>query len=135
MTTRRANRRAIAATGVASLVAGLVLAASGAVIQPAGAAPSADVTICHTTSATSNPYRELSVDESAVYGDHGHGGHTGGVFDFANPSSNSGWGDIIPPLGEHPGLNWTAAGKAVHAAGCAAPGAPEPCTYDSALDR
>ena len=160
MTTRRANRRAIAATGVASLVAGLVLAASGAVIQPAGAAPSADVTICHATSATSNPYREQSVDESAVYGNHGHGGHTGGVFDFTNPSSNSGWGDIIPPMGEHPGLNWTAAGQAIHAAGCAAravahrrarapttsdrldaaddpactpPAEPDPCTYDNTL--
>ena len=91
------------------------------------------MTICHATSATSNPYREQSVDESAVYGNHGHGGHTGGVFDFTNPSSNSGWGDIIPPMGEHPGLNWTPAGQAIHAAGCAAPVAPEPCTYDSAL--
>jgi hypothetical protein len=133
VTTRRANRRAIALTGVASLVAGLLLAASGAAIQPAGAAQAPQVTICHATGSTSNPYREQSVDESALDGSHGHGAHTGGVFDFTTPSANSAWGDIIPPFGAFTGLNWSAAGQAVYTAHCAGPVAPEPCPYDAEL--
>lgn len=73
--------------------------ASAAVIPPA---PPGKVVICHATSSTRNPYNELTVSESAVTRNHGHGSHTGGLYPTA------GWGDIIPPFGSFPGLNWPA---------------------------
>ncbi len=78
----------------------------------ADAAPRAKVEICHRTSAIKNPYRRIRISESAING--GHSRHTGGVFDVANPASNSGWGDIYksnkPPGRE---ANWTTAGLAI----------------------
>jgi hypothetical protein len=133
VTTRRADRRTIVAAGIASTVAGLLLAASGA----AGAAPAPKVTICQATSSTTNPYREISVDQRAIDGvggqDHGH--NVGGIFDFSDPDANSSWGDIIPPFGTFPGFNWTTEGQAIHARGCTAPDVVEPevCGFDAGL--
>ena len=72
--------------------------------------PSADKT---------DPYNEIEVSTNSVDNGQGHAGHTGSVFDFTSPASNSGWGDIIPPFEGFAGLNWTTAGQAAHGAHCA----------------
>lgn len=69
------------------------------------AAPAGKVTICHRTASAQNPYVMMTIDQNAVTR-RGHDTHTGGVFP-AKP-----WGDIIPPFGTYPGLNW-AAGAAI----------------------
>jgi len=85
------------------------------------------VTICHRTNSVTNPYEEITVDESAVDGqgasDH-YGQHKGPVATseavaqiFKNNKID--WGDIIPPVqGVHAGLNWTAEGQAILRNGC-----------------
>ena len=136
MRTRRAQRRVIASSGIASIVAGLLLATLGPVLAPAGAEPAPKVTICHATSATDGPYVEISVNQHAVNGggNEDHTVHAGPVFDFSNPSANQGWGDIVPPFGTFGGLNWSSAGQAVHGNGCtAAAPAPDVCVYDAGL--
>src|SRR4051794_27994579 len=56
------------------------------------AAPHEKQTICHATSAVSNPYVHNTVSVDSIIKDQGHGSHTGPVF----PAP--GWGDIIPPF-------------------------------------
>jgi hypothetical protein len=70
----------------------------------------------------------ITVATSAVDGepnrnDHGpdhYGRHDGTVFaadtDYAPNAKN--WGDIIPPVGNHDGLNWDEAGRAIYENGC-----------------
>jgi len=60
-----------------------------------------DVTICHATGSTSNPYTKITVDDNAVNGtgqsDHNRSGHQNGE-------------DIIPPGSwDSDGRNWDAA--------------------------
>jgi len=83
------------------------------------------VTICHRTNSVHNPYRQITVNESAVDGegqnDHTH--HTGPVatsevFAQGLKDQKIKWGDIIPPVGESDGLNWTDAGMAIYNNGC-----------------
>jgi hypothetical protein len=50
------------------------------------------VTICHRTKSTTNPYRLITVSNSAV---NGHGNHTGSVWSPSNTNGQT-WGDIIP---------------------------------------
>lgn len=82
------------------------------------------VTICHRTSAVTNPYRMIevsvdSIDGSLGDGAHDHTGHGGPAFDptkaYERPLGPDAWGDIIPPYrwgpdgsDVFPGLNWTA---------------------------
>ena len=61
--------------------------------KPAQAA-GARVTICHRTKSTTNPYRLITVSNSAVAGG-GHGRHTGAIWTSANTNGQT-WGDIIP---------------------------------------
>jgi hypothetical protein len=96
--------------------------------------PVTKVTICHRTSATTNPYRLITVSVNSIISDNGHGSHNttrtnkdnpqtvtvetdgSGVFnpDFAYPSNRKWWGDIIPPFTystgsgnvNYEGLNW-----------------------------
>ena len=99
---------AVLALGFASLGA---LAAA-----PANATPGSDyeVTICHATSAENNPYgpKPITVDVASILNEPGHSGHTGPVF---AAGMTSGWGDIIPPIGnngdQYAGMNWTAEGQ------------------------
>ena len=76
------------------------------------------------------------MDESAVYGDHGHGGHTGGVFDFTEPELEQWVGRHHPAVRRAPRaqLDRRRPGRPcrwLRGAGAA----PEPCTRnDSALD-
>jgi hypothetical protein len=66
------------------------------------AQPEDKVTMCHATASTSNPYSLITVDQSSITKDNGHGGHTGPLF------PEPGWGDVIPPFDGFPGLNWPA---------------------------
>ena len=59
--------------------------------KPALAAGSR-VTICHRTKSTTNPYRLITVSNSAV---NGHKNHTGPVWTPTNTNGQV-WGDIIP---------------------------------------
>src|SRR4051794_39843916 len=76
---------------------------------PSSAAPQEKQTICHGTSAVSNPYVQNTVDVDSIIKDNGHGSHTGPVY----PTPD--WGDVIPPFdytdsdggrAHYPGLNW-----------------------------
>ncbi len=81
------------------------------------------VTICHRTRSMSNPYVAATVDIASIL-QKGHGSHEGPVFDASLPE-HSRWGDIIPafdfgPDKQYAGMNLTAEGEAVLAAGCSA---------------
>lgn len=75
------------------------------------------VTICHATSSQSNPYSLITVSTSAAL--NGHGGHTGPLY------PQVGWGDVIPPFDDYPGMNWPA-GAGLVADGCVVAPAPTP---------
>ena len=113
-------RRSIVGVGAASVIGAMIAA-------PAGAAPvkAHKVTICHRTNSITNPYTKITVDESSAdgsgtakgQGDH-YINHVGEVWTQETPK-HAEWGDIIPPIpGVHSGLNWTAQGQAIWAAGC-----------------
>lgn len=89
------------------------------------------VLICHSTQSQpsngggagpqNNPYNpiEVSIDATGPsgLGDH-YENHTGPVFNNTNQDF---WGDIIPPIGDQPGLNWTELGQAIYNNDCAFP--------------
>jgi uncharacterized repeat protein (TIGR02543 family) len=56
-------------------------------------ARSGKVTICHRTKSITNPYRRITVSNSAV--NSGHKNHTGGLW-TSSTTQGSTWGDIIP---------------------------------------
>lgn len=97
------------------------------------------VTICHRTNATTNPYRKITVNYTAVdgAGNNDHSSHDEiyngkHVYDSgtAYPSNQKDWGDIIPPdtynitrslAPRWQPLNWTennGAGQTLWNAGC-----------------
>ena len=76
------------------------------VIAPKPAlAAGARVTICHRTKSTTNPYRLITVSNSAVAGG-GHGRHTGAIWTSANTNGQT-WGDIIPGSDADGDLFWS----------------------------
>ena len=102
-------------------------------------------TICHRTHAVTNPYRKITVSDSAVYNTNGHsnpnhdrdytvGGVTYHVYtpSVSYPANSKFWGDIIPPQNplrysnsptsvETSGMNWITEGIALYdgtVAGC-----------------
>ena len=117
---------------------------SALIVIPSVSASSDKVTICHTTSSTTNPYESITVSKSGVL--NGHVGHTGPV--YVEGMKKGDWGDIIPlftyskPKKDSeseensqseenskseenseseetfPGLNWDADGQAIWNAGC-----------------
>ena len=108
-------------TSVLALVLSVPLALPTTLVLavPASAAPASTggkTSICHRTHSVTNPYRLITVSNSAINGsstnDHAH--HTGPLFDPAKvyPPNAKIWGDIIPPVGSSTGSNWTAAGQA-----------------------
>lgn len=81
------------------------------------------VTVCHRTASTTNPYVRITVDSNAVDGETGNSNradhydeHMGPVFPAT--SDDGKWGDIIPPVGNHNGANWTEEGRAIYDNGC-----------------
>src|SRR3954463_11465468 len=115
--------------GIAALLAIVATVVVVPVFARQAAAASAKVTICHRTHATTNPYRRITVSQSAITRNHGHGDHvvTNGnpaVYDstFTYASNNKLWGDVVPG-GDAAGApynganniatNWTTAGKAL----------------------
>jgi hypothetical protein len=128
-------RRGAGVAAAVGVVAGLVTFAPGS-SNTADAAGSAKITICHRTHSVTNPYRRITVGQSAVQSGR-HGGHkaptTSGwpqVYDstFSYPSNQKLWGDIIPGASgsQYNGstsiqLNWTTAGIALfNSAACGA---------------
>lgn len=97
-------------------------ASAGIAPGPAAAASRAqsEVTICHATSSTSNPWNRSTISPEAVFRQ-GHDSHQGGR-------------DIIPPfiyesggtVQRFPGSNWGAEGAAILVNRCAPIGAPGP---------
>lgn len=108
------------------------------------------VTICHRDTSAKKPYVQNTVDDDSVDGiggsDH-YGQHTGPLADSVATATtlkaaHIKWGDIIPPVGNQPGLNWTTEGQAIWGAGCVVPGEEEEfadisfgvvCSADGAL--
>ncbi len=92
------KRSALGALSVVALVgSSLAIGATAASGDPA-----TNVTICHRTNSNTNPYVQITVDESAVDGlgggnDH-LGAHTGPVWDPTLKADHIKWGDIIPPF-------------------------------------
>ncbi len=102
------------------------------------------VTICHRTDSVVNPYVKITVSEEAVDGVAGNSGNEADHFgEHKGPLASSQavaqdlkddkieWGDIIPPVGDHDGLNWSIIGQAMLANNCnyveeATPTAPRP---------
>lgn len=126
-TLARSPRRLTAAAST-TLVLGILLAA-GAVVPSATGAPGGErVTICHRTHATTNPYRLITVSANAAdgLGANDHSSHDDLYVDGATsypvfdptvdyPANQKLWGDIIPPVRNGDGLNWTTAGQAIYA--------------------
>jgi hypothetical protein len=92
------KKTALGALSVAALVgSSLAIGATAA-----SGDPSTNVTICHRTNSNTNPYVQITVDESAVDGlgggsDH-LGAHTGPVWNPDLKAQHIKWGDIIPPF-------------------------------------
>jgi hypothetical protein len=110
----------VVGAGLVGVLAVLTLSTSASATK---GDPDHKVTICHRTNSTSNPYRAITVDIASIL-QKGHGSHEGPVFDASLPEHTR-WGDIIPafdfgPDKQYAGMNLTAEGEAVLAAGCAA---------------
>jgi hypothetical protein len=126
------KKSALGALSVAALVgSSLALGATAASGDPA-----TNVTICHRTNSNTNPYVQITVDESAVDGGNGAdhlGQHTGPLWDPTLKEQHIKWGDIIPPFDANgdprpdPSLiaNWPA-GQDIFENGCAPVTPPPP---------
>lgn len=68
------------------------------------------IPICHAGSSKKNPYTRITPATPGVLNGHIQS-HAGPLFPAAN------WGDIIPPFGDYPGMNWPE-GRAIYEAGC-----------------
>ncbi|MDO8309616.1 MAG: hypothetical protein Q7V58_14840 [Actinomycetota bacterium] len=77
-----------------------------------------DVTnvLCHATSSSRNPYTIVKINGPKDLP--GHSRHTGPMF---TPGMDSGWGDVIPAVGDYPGMNNDAFGQALINNGCVYP--------------
>jgi hypothetical protein len=136
------RKTALGALSVAALVgSSLAIGATAA-----SGDPSANVTICHRTNSNTNPYVQITVDESAVDGlgggsDH-LGAHTGPVWDPTLKEQHIKWGDIIPPFDANgdprpnPSLiaNWPA-GQEIFENGCNPVEPPEPELVDLSVAK
>src|SRR3954454_15575713 len=104
-----------------SAVGLLATSAIGALTGIAAAGSAPKYTICHSTNSESNPYVEITVNESAVdgFGKNDHTHHTGPIWMAGDKANGVDWGDIIPPTpGAPDGLNWDQKGQEILANGC-----------------
>ena len=126
-------KRLVLASALVAAVVGLAgLAQTAEATQEPKPPKPPKVTICHRTNAVKNPYRMITVAQSAVDGVAGNSGqkpdhygeHQGPIATSeavaqALKDSKTKWGDIIPPVdGFHSGYNWTAEGQAILRNGC-----------------
>lgn len=109
--------------GLAAVLVGSLITVSS--VQVSGATPpdpEHKVTICHRTNSDSNPYVQITVDESAVDGQKGadhYGEHKGPIWNPTLKDQKIEWGDIIPPVSPyHSGQNWSSEGQAILNRGC-----------------
>lgn len=98
-----------------ALIVGLV-----AIPSVAFATKGQDVTLCHRTDSVTNPYVEITINSKGL---EGHSGHTGPLVTTTDQAQKlkddkTKWGDIIPPVGDFDGLNWTKDGQAILDNGC-----------------
>ena len=109
-----------------SLAACLIFTAAVVLVAPQESFAAAKVTVCHRTRSVTNPYRRITVAQSAVTNNAGHKSHdiASGVFNTTAGWYDTRakiWGDIIPGNsdggsalgGSGQGQNWSAAGKAI----------------------
>ena len=86
----------------------------GGLLVPLTADAAGKTTICHRTSSAKNPYRRITVSQSALAKQSGHKGHTGAVW---SPTATPKWGDVVPDATEggsaQVAQTWTVAGQAV----------------------
>ena len=127
MTTARIPRFVTLSGG---LLISLLVVVGGAVPAAQAGPGSNKVTICHRTHSVTNPYRMITVSANAADGvpvgaPNDHVSHDGSYTDGATtypvfdpsvqyPANQKNWGDIIPPVRNGDGLNWTAAGQAIY---------------------
>jgi len=132
---KRSRRSRLMALAVLGLTAFSIGVASPASATKPDANGVHKVTICHRTNSDTNPYVVITVDYSAANGSLGKGGndhthHEGDPWAPGMKDAHEKWGDIIPPYtysgGSFPGMNWSSATEAFHAAGCTAPPACPP---------
>ncbi|MGH2795602.1 MAG: hypothetical protein ACRDKG_15020, partial [Actinomycetota bacterium] len=83
------------------------------------------VTICHANNAATNPYVQEDVPLSSVDGEgnNDHTLHTGPIAISEEhaaelKANDEDWGDIIPPFGGFPGLNWDETGMEIFENDC-----------------
>ncbi|MGB3008987.1 MAG: hypothetical protein WBB33_01360 [Candidatus Saccharimonadales bacterium] len=73
------------------------------------------VTLCHATDSTTNPYRKITVSVNAADGVSGNSGQEADHFSHTGPIYYDGiegsWGDIIPEIGDNGGRNLTVLGQ------------------------
>lgn len=137
MTTTHTQHKRTSLVARLAIVAGATLAFTGLSMSPASGQEQGGpekLEICHRSKSTANPYQRIEVKVSSldVEGKDDHTDHAGPAFDFSAdpavaypaPHDGSQWGDIIPPHGDFPGLNWDEAGQAVYEDGCQGPDEP-----------
>jgi hypothetical protein len=80
------------------------------------------IAICHRDNDVKQPYgpKKITVNQNSLdgQGQNDHTTHIGPVATSeavaqALKDANEKWGDIIPPFGSYPGLNWTTDGQAI----------------------
>jgi hypothetical protein len=118
-------------TPIVMLIAGLVAIALPQASYAQVVQDDHKTTICHRTNSAVNPYNSIEVDDNSVDGISGNSGkqadhfgeHQGPIassFEVATQLKKDKveWGDIIPPVGSHGGLNWTEEGQAIYYNDC-----------------
>jgi hypothetical protein len=76
-----------------------------------------DVTLCHATDSSTNPYEKITINVDGAYHAH-YTQHQGPVF---SATVTGKWGDIIPAFTFNQqtySLNWDSAGQAIYNNGC-----------------